>query len=100
MRGPAWQHVGRFYLLCLALGYLLFQALPGGVEFLGATHAESVLLVVAVINLHHFLVDGFIWKLRRDQNYVVVTGVAASCNVSPGIRSVLCTVALIAENGM
>ena len=71
---PAWQHVGRFYLLCLALGYLLFQALPGGMVFLGATHAESVLLVVAVINLHHFLVDGFIWKLRRDPNYAVVTG--------------------------
>ena len=71
---PAWHHVFRFYLLCLALGYLLFQALPGGMEFLGATHAESVLLVVAVINLHHFLVDGFIWKLRRDPNYAVVTG--------------------------
>ena len=69
-----WPQVGRFYLLCLALGYLLFQALPGGLVFLGATHAESVLLAVAVINLHHFWVDGFIWKLRRDQNYAVVTG--------------------------
>ena len=84
---PAWQRVGRFYLMCLALGYLLFQALPGGVEFLGATHAESVLLVVAVINLHHFLVDGFIWKLRRDPNYAVVTGQAAPAPLSCPHRS-------------
>ena len=25
--------------------------------------AESVLLVVAVINIHHFIVDAYIWKL-------------------------------------
>ena len=71
---PAWHHVGGFYLVCLALGYLLFQAWPLGIEFLGPTRAESLLLVVAIINIHHFVVDGFIWKLRRDPNYAVVTG--------------------------
>ena len=34
---------------------------------------ESMPLVVAVINIHHFVVDRCIWKLRKDPNYPVVT---------------------------
>jgi len=33
---------------------------------------------VAVINIHHFIVDAFIWKLRRDPNYKNVVDVPAS----------------------
>jgi hypothetical protein len=25
-------------------------------------------LVVAIINIHHFVVDAYIWRLRRDPN--------------------------------
>ena len=29
-------------------------------------------LVVAVINIHHFVVDAYVWRLRRDPNYRTV----------------------------
>jgi hypothetical protein len=30
-------------------------------------------MVTAAINIHHFIVDAFIWKLRQDANYRIVT---------------------------
>ena len=27
----------------------------------------------AAINVHHFVVDAFIWRLRKDSNYAVVS---------------------------
>ena len=56
-------HALRFYAASLVLGYVLFQLLPRGTQELGFGAADSALLVVAVINLHHFIVDGFIWRL-------------------------------------
>jgi hypothetical protein len=29
-------------------------------------------LAVAVINIHHFIVDAYIWRLRKDPNYRTV----------------------------
>ena len=60
-------HVVTFYAMCLALGYALFSALPQAYIFAGFGRVESVLLVVAAINIHHFIVDAYIWKLERDQ---------------------------------
>jgi hypothetical protein len=74
---PWWQHAARFYLACLALGYLLFQAWPQFFVMLGFPFAESMMLVIALVNIHHFVVDAFIWRLRRDPNYAVVAAVAA-----------------------
>ena len=72
-------HSARFYGLCLALGYGLFQVWPYAFRAVGFGWVESVLLVTATINIHHFIVDGFIWRLRRDPNYRVVTsGVPAA----------------------
>jgi hypothetical protein len=75
--GAWWRHAAAFYAICLVLGYLLFQVWPVGLAFFGASYAESAILAAAVINIHHFLVDGFIWKLRNDRNYAVVTQGAA-----------------------
>jgi hypothetical protein len=36
--------------------------------------AVDYLLIVAVINIHHFIVDAFIWRLRRDPSYAAVAG--------------------------
>ena len=69
-------HLAGFYGACLALAYLLFQTLPFAFVALGFGLAESLLLVTAVINLHHFVVDAYIWRLRRDPNYRIVTGAA------------------------
>jgi hypothetical protein len=73
---PWWGHALRFYLASLALGFALFQVWPYGYVLLGFTLAQSVLLVAAVINIHHFIVDAYIWRLRRDPNLAVVTAAA------------------------
>jgi len=57
-------HAVRFYVLSLLLGFCLFQVLPQGFLFAGFGMVESLLLVVAAINIHHFVVDAFIWRLR------------------------------------
>ena len=68
-----WNQALAFYLACLALGYVLFQVWPYAYVLLGFGFAESVLLVIAAINVHHFVVDAFIWRLRKDSNYAVVS---------------------------
>lgn len=73
---PWWAYAGRFYLMCLALGYFLFQAWPHAFVLAGFGYAQSLLLVVATINVHHFIVDAFIWRLRKDPNYAVVKAAA------------------------
>jgi hypothetical protein len=71
-RGWAY-HAGWFYLACLGLGYLLFQVWPYAYVLAGFGLVESALLVTAAINIHHFVVDAFIWKLRQGTNYQIVT---------------------------
>ena len=62
-RGVAY-HVLSFYGASLLLGYALFNCLPWGFDFLGFGLLQSVALVVVVVNIHHFIVDAFIWRLR------------------------------------
>lgn len=78
-RRPA-VHALWFYGTSLALGYALFHALPRAFTFAGFGMVESMLLVIAAINVHHFIVDAYIWKLRPgDSNRrVVEAGAPAS----------------------
>ena len=79
-RGALW-HVCSFYGGCFALGYGLFHLAPQAFILLGFGAVEAFLLVGAAINIHHFIVDGFIWKLRKgttnrtivDQSAAVAT---------------------------
>jgi len=66
-------HAATFYMASAALAYFLFQAWPYAFVLLGFGPAESVLLVVATINIHHFVVDAYIWRLRKDRNFGTVT---------------------------
>jgi len=70
-------HTLYFYGLSALLGYGLFQLLPYAYTAAGFGWAESVLLVIAAINVHHFIVDAYIWRLRKDPNYAVVSEGAA-----------------------
>jgi hypothetical protein len=70
--GWAW-HTAGFYLACLAFGYVIFEIWPFAYVLMGFGVAESMLLVAAVINIHHFVVDAYIWKLRQAPNYRIVT---------------------------
>ena len=76
-RRSALYHAATFYALSLGLGYLLFQLWPFAFVAAGFGWAESVLLVTATINVHHFVVDAYIWRLRKDPNYRVVTSAPA-----------------------
>jgi len=66
-------HGLRFYVVCLGLGYLLFQVWPWAGVLVGFSYAESVIVSAAVVNIHHFRVDGYIWRLRGDRNYATVS---------------------------
>lgn len=66
-------HVVWFYLVSLALGYGLFQCLPFAYRWIGFGMLESYLLVSAAINIHHFIVDAYIWRLGgSDSNRRIV----------------------------
>jgi hypothetical protein len=70
--GPLY-HALFFYGASLLLAYGLFKLLPLAFFSAGFGLVESWLLVVAVINIHHFIVDAFIWKLRpSDSNRRVI----------------------------
>jgi hypothetical protein len=71
---PAWRSGLAFYAGCVALGYAMFSCWPGAFHLAGLGLAQSVLMVTAVVNIHHFVVDAYIWRIRRDPNAAVVTG--------------------------
>ena len=75
-RGPLFQ-VAAFYAGCVALGYALFQCWPSAAVAAGFGVVESTFLVVAIVNVHHFVVDAYIWRLRRDPNYTTVMATPA-----------------------
>jgi hypothetical protein len=66
-------HALRFYALCLLLAYAILQCLPLGFTWVGFGVFESVLVVTAAVNVHHFIVDAFIWRFRSgDSNRNIV----------------------------
>lgn len=66
-------HIAWFYGASLLLGYGLFSCLPWGLSVAGFGMIESIVLVVAAINIHHFIVDAFIWRLKKgDGNRQIV----------------------------
>ena len=60
-------HSAKFYGICLLGAYALFNCWPYGYKWLGFNYAESLLMIIAIINIHHFIVDGFIWRLRKKK---------------------------------
>ena len=60
-------------------GPLVLKALPPGFVMSGFGPVESMVLVVAAINLHHFVVDAFIWRLKSGEgNRRIVEGEPAA----------------------
>jgi len=65
-QGPL-SHAVWFYGVSLALGYGLFHCLPAGFVAAGFGWVESSILVAAAINVHHFVVDAYIWHFRPGE---------------------------------
>ena len=65
-------HTTTFYGACVVLAYVLFVLWPDTYVWAGFDPTLTAQLTVAVINLHHFIVDAYIWRLRKDPNYRTV----------------------------
>jgi hypothetical protein len=59
------------------LAYILFVLWPDTYVRAGFDPALTPQLTVAVINIHHFIVDAYIWRLRKDPNYRTVVDATA-----------------------
>ena len=57
----------KFYAGSLVLGYGLFSVWPWAYQGLGFRFGEAMLVCAAAINLHHFIVDAYIWRAQRDR---------------------------------
>lgn len=77
---------GRYYLAILAAGSaawalpaLLFAPRPGELDW------NFALLLAALVNLHHFVLDGAIWKLRQGRiaRILIASSSAPTNAVSP-----------------
>ncbi len=73
-------HIASFYGMSLLLGYGLFSVLPWGFVMMGFGMVESIAVCVAAVNIHHFIVDAYIWRLKKgDRNRAIVeSGQSAS----------------------
>ena len=66
--GSAARETAAWYLLNVAIGALLFWVLPRAVHALSGVSLNFTLLVLgAAAQIHHFFVDGVIWKLRNPR---------------------------------
>ena len=61
-------HVLTFYGMTLLLAYCLFQLIPRAFVFVGFGGVEATLLAFAAINIYHFIVDAYIWRLKKDSS--------------------------------
>ncbi|MFP6654123.1 MAG: hypothetical protein VCB25_00745, partial [Myxococcota bacterium] len=61
-------HALSFYGASLVLGFLLFDWFPRAYILAGVAAGTSVMMTVAAINIHHFIVDSYIWRLKKSDN--------------------------------
>jgi hypothetical protein len=63
-QGADWRP-GRYWVAVIAGGAALFLPIPWLASY--AAHVDftaSMLIVTAIVNIHHFMIDGVVWKLR------------------------------------
>jgi tetratricopeptide (TPR) repeat protein len=66
-RGGAWRPVA-YAATLVAGGIALFVPGPWLASYLfGSDFTQSVLVFTAIVNIHHFILDGAVWKLRDSR---------------------------------
>lgn len=60
----AWSETARWYGMNVAGGAVLFLGLPKLVTQFGVPATLATGVLIAAVQIHHFFVDGVIWKLR------------------------------------
>jgi len=59
-------HAGQFYAISILLGVTLFLVIPFLYTMIGGFDLfTTMVMVTAGINMHHFLIDGYIWRSKR-----------------------------------
>jgi hypothetical protein len=66
-------YASAFYGVSFVIGVVIFFVVPLLYVGLGFNATQSFAMVTIVINLHHFIVDGFIWKTRAAASRVVTS---------------------------
>lgn len=61
-------HAAAFYGMSFLLAGFLFFIVPLAYVPLGFEAAQSFVIFVVIINLHHFIVDGFIWRTKPPKS--------------------------------
>jgi hypothetical protein len=68
---PSWRFIGqeslRWAVICGAGGVALFWALPHIAGHFGEPLGFSIAVMFAAVQVHHFFVDGVIWKLKNPR---------------------------------
>jgi hypothetical protein len=54
----------KYYLLLFSTGFIVFFLLPNWLTSHGAEKAIALAAVYIAFNLHHYITDALIWKLR------------------------------------
>jgi hypothetical protein len=65
-------HGTAFYGFSLFVGYLLFLVAPAAYALFGFDGLQSYAMMTMVINVHHFIVDGFIWRTKPQPSRIGV----------------------------
>jgi hypothetical protein len=63
-----WTESARWMAINIAGGYALFWVLPHLGSHFGKSLAFSTAVMLAAIQIHHFFVDGVIWRLRNSES--------------------------------
>ncbi len=54
-----------YYIILILFGAILFEVIPRGMGMMGlSTTALAMAIIGSAINMHHFMLDAAIWKLR------------------------------------
>lgn len=83
----AWSH--RAYWAMLIIGGLaLFVPVPWLASYAGHfDFTSSALIVTAIVNIHHFLIDGVVWKLRDPRVSQALVGHETAPSASSSVPS-------------
>ncbi|MFI5078464.1 MAG: tetratricopeptide repeat protein, partial [Vicinamibacteria bacterium] len=81
----------RYWATLLAGGAALFLPIPWLASY--GWHVDftaSIFIVAAIVNLHHFMIDGVVWKLRNPRvGRVLVQADATAADAAPATRAAI-----------
>jgi tetratricopeptide (TPR) repeat protein len=79
-RGRDWS-AARYWFTVIAGGIVLFLPIPWAASTLAhMDFTASVIAVTAIVNIHHFMIDGVVWKLRDPR---VASALTTDADLTP-----------------